>query len=65
VPDVRLNVWSPLEAPWDTPMSDSEQEMFATSAVISGGPPTDAGVVGLLSDQPGLFVAAQRNVFVR
>jgi hypothetical protein len=63
--DVRLNVWSPLEAPWDTPMSTDDQDMFAMSAVISGSEPTDSAVVGLLSDQPGLFVAAQRNVFVR
>jgi hypothetical protein len=65
VPDVRLNVWTPLEQPWDTPMSQEDQDMFATSAIISGSPPTDAGVVGLLSDQPGVFVAGQRNTFVR
>jgi hypothetical protein len=58
--DLRLNTWTPLAAPWDTPMSAEDEDMFATSAVISGAAPTDAGVVGLLGDQPALFVNAQR-----
>jgi len=46
-------------------MSAEDQESFATSAVISGSEPTDASVSALLSEQPGLFVAGQRNTFVR
>lgn len=56
----RLNTWTPLEPPWDAPMSAEEQDMFAQSAVISGAAPTDSSVVALLAGNPGLFVNAQR-----
>jgi hypothetical protein len=61
VPEVRLNVWTPLEQPWDSPMSDEDQEMFAQSALIAGVAPTDAAVTALLSDNPALFVAGQNT----
>ena len=57
---VRLNTWSPLEQPWDTPMDRDTQDMFAQSAVISGARATDAEITALLADNPVLFVNAQR-----
>jgi hypothetical protein len=62
VPDsrIRLNVWTPLEQPWDSPLSPQDEESFAESAVISGVAPTDSAVTALLADNPALFVNAQR-----
>ena len=57
---LRLNVWSPLSAPWDSPLSAQDQDMFAEAAVISGAAPVDREVSALLADNPVLFVTAQR-----
>ena len=57
---VRLNVWSPTDAPWDSPISAADAEQMAESAVISGATPTEAEILSMLADNPGLFVNAQR-----
>ena len=57
---IRLNTWTPLEAPWDVPLSAEDQESTAESAVISGATPTDATVTALLADNSAIYVNALR-----
>ena len=55
----RLNTYTPLDAPWDTPMTDDDQTAFAESAVISGAD-TETQILALLADNPRIFVDNQR-----
>jgi hypothetical protein len=56
---VRLNTYTPLEAPWDTPVTEEDQTAMAESAVISGAA-TEADIQVMFNDTPRLFVSAQR-----